>query len=123
MVEPICLAAPRPAGAESVEADGCRMAAELGADIIKVMAPTRPEALSAMCSELGVPVVILGGPAQGTADELCEMVRQALAAGARGITIGRRVWQRPIDEARTVLERLAEIVHPSPSPYREGGHR
>ena len=112
MVEPICLSSPRPANAVDIEADGCRMAAELGADIIKVMYPDDPDVLSAWCSELGVPVVILGGPAQGTAEELCVMVEQAIAAGARGITIGRRVWQRPIDDATELLRRLAGIVHP-----------
>jgi class I fructose-bisphosphate aldolase len=56
--------------------------------------------------------VILGGPAQGTAEDLCTMVEQAIGAGARGITIGRRVWQRPIDEATDLLRRLAGIVHP-----------
>lgn len=112
MVEPICLAAPRPEDAEAIEADGCRMAAELGADVIKVMAPADPEVLSAWCAELGVPVVLLGGPAQGTADDLCDMVRDAVAAGARGITIGRRVWQRPVAEAEPLLRRLRDIVHP-----------
>lgn len=112
MVEPICLSSPRPADAVALEADGCRMAAELGADIIKVMYPDDPDPLSAWCAELGVPLVILGGPAQGTADDLCAMVEQAIAAGARGITIGRRVWQRPIDEATELLRRLAGIVHP-----------
>jgi fructose-bisphosphate aldolase, class I len=111
MVEPICLSSPRPADAVAIEADGCRMAAELGADILKVMYPDDPELLSAWCSELGVPLVILGGPAAGTAEELCAMVGQAVAAGARGIAIGRRVWQRPIDEAAEVLARLAAIVH------------
>ncbi|HTP21297.1 MAG TPA: hypothetical protein VMJ65_16960 [Solirubrobacteraceae bacterium] len=112
MVEPICLSSPRPADAVAIEADGCRMAAELGADIIKVMYPDDPDLLSAWCAELGVPLVILGGPAQGTADDLCTMVDRAVAAGARGITIGRRVWQRPIDEATELLRRLAAIVHP-----------
>ena len=111
MVEPICLAAPRPAEAVAIEGDGCRMAAELGADIIKVMYPGDPELLAAWCQELAVPVVILGGPAQGTTDELCEMVGAAVAAGARGITIGRRVWQRPVEEAAEVLTRLSSIVH------------
>lgn len=111
MVEPICLSSPRPANAVAIEADGCRMAAELGADIIKVMFPGDPDVLSAWCSELGVPLVILGGPAQGTADDLCAMVEQAMAAGARGITIGRRVWQRPIEDATDLLTRLAGIVH------------
>jgi len=112
MVEPICLSSPRPADAVAIEADGCRMAAELGADIIKVMYPDDPELLSAWCAELSVPLVILGGPAQGTAEDLCTMVEQAIGAGARGITIGRRVWQRPIDEATELLRRLAVIVHP-----------
>ena len=112
MVEPICLAAPRPADAVAIEADGCRMAAELGADIIKVMYPGDPDVLSAWCAELGLPVVILGGPAGGGVDELCALVEESVAAGARGITIGRRVWQRPIDEATEVLDRLAKIVHP-----------
>ena len=113
MVEPICLSSPRPSDAVVIEADGCRMAAELGADILKVMYPDDPELLSAWCSELGVPLVILGGPAQGTAEDLCAMVEQAVGAGARGITIGRRVWQRPIDEATELLRRLAGIVHPA----------
>ncbi len=111
MVEPICLTAPRPADAVAIEGDGCRMAAELGADIIKVMYPGDPALLAAWCAELEVPLVILGGPAQGTTEELCEMVGDAVSAGARGIVIGRRVWQRPVDEAAVVLSRLAAIVH------------
>jgi class I fructose-bisphosphate aldolase len=111
MVEPICLAGPRPADAVALEGDGCRMAAELGADIIKVMYPGDPDLLAAWCRELEVPIVILGGPAQGTIDELCEMVGASVAAGARGITIGRRVWQRPVEEAAEVLARLSAIVH------------
>lgn len=115
MVEPICLAAPRPPDAVTIEGDGARMAAELGADIIKLMYPDDPELLSAWCAELGVPLVILGGPAGGGTDELCAVVNDAIAAGARGITIGRRVWQRPVEEATEVLGRLAAIVHPAPT--------
>jgi class I fructose-bisphosphate aldolase len=112
MVEPIVLAAPRGDDATQIEADGCRMAAARGADIIKVMAPDDPAVLSDWCAELGVPIVILGGPSAGTPEDLCEMVQGAVAAGARGITIGRRVWQRPVDEATALLAKLVEIVHP-----------
>lgn len=111
MVEPIVLRSPRGDDAVAIEGDGARMAAELGADIIKVMYPDDPELLAAWCEELEVPIVILGGPAQGTVDELCEMVAASVAAGARGITIGRRVWQRPVEEAAEVLSRLSAIVH------------
>lgn len=117
MLEPICLRSPRPQDATQIEADGCRMAAELGADIIKVMAPDDPAVLTDWCSELGVPLVILGGPAAGTPEDLLEMVEGAIGAGARGITIGRRVWQRPIEQATELLLRLAAIVHPAaPAP-------
>jgi class I fructose-bisphosphate aldolase len=119
MVEPIFLAAPRSAEAVSLEADGARMAAELGADIIKVAYPGDPATLARWCSELRLPVVVLGGPAGGSVEELCAMVEDSLEAGARGITIGRRVWQRPIDEAAELLARLIGIVHP-PATSRDG---
>jgi len=112
MLEPICLRLPRGDEAVAIEADGCRMAVELGADIVKVAYPGRREVLETWCRELGVPVVVLGGPAGGSADELVEMVGDAMSAGSRGITIGRRVWQRPLQEAAALLERLAAVVHP-----------
>ena len=76
MVEPIVLRSPRGADAIAIEGDGCRMAAELGADIIKVMYPDDPELLAAWCHELEVPVVILGGPASAR-------VRRTLRDGQR----------------------------------------
>lgn len=113
MVEPIVLAAPRGADAAAIEGDGCRIAAELGADIIKVAYPGDADLFARWCEELGVPVVILGGPAGANAQPLNELVSEAMAAGARGITIGRRLWQRPIDEATALVAELASIVHPS----------
>jgi len=88
------------------------MAAELGADILKVTYPGDPAVLSAWSCELGLPMVILGGPPSGTAHDRCALMSEAIAAGARGITIGRRVWQRPADEAIELLGRLTRIVYP-----------
>ncbi len=111
MVEPIALEmAPSPERV-AVEADGCRMAAELGADIVKVAYPGAPSTLAAWREEVGVPVVILGGPQGGSSDELVTMVSEAMAAGASGIVIGRKVWQRPAHEAHELLDRLAAVVH------------
>src|ERR1019366_2673997 len=115
MVEPIVLSTPRGQDAVAIEGDGCRMAAELGADIIKVAYPGAPELFSKWCNELGVPVVILGGPAAGNTQDLAELVSEAMAAGARGVTIGRRLWQRPIEEATELFSELVSIVHPSRS--------
>jgi len=111
MVEPIVLSSPRGEDVVAIEGDGCRMAAELGADIIKVAYPGDPELFSKWCDELGVPVVILGGPAGGNTQDLAELVTEAMDAGAKGITIGRRLWQRPIEEATKLLGELLSIVH------------
>lgn len=111
MVEPIAYEMPRGAEAVKVEADGCRVAMELGADILKVAYPGDPGVLAQWCSELRVPVVMLGGPQGGTTEELLSMVADAVKGGASGIVIGRRVWQRPLDEASALLGQLYGIVH------------
>ena len=113
MVEPIVLASPRGADSAALEGDGCRIAAEMGADIIKVAYPGDADLFAKWCDELGVPVVILGGPAGASTQPLTELVSEAMAAGARGITIGRRLWQRPIEEATELIAQLASIVHPN----------
>lgn len=111
MAEPIAYEMERGPEAVRVEADGCRVAMELGADILKVAYPGDPSTLERWCSELRVPVVMLGGPRAGTTEELLSMVSDAVSAGASGIVIGRRVWQRPVNEASDLLERLYGIVH------------
>lgn len=111
MVEPIVLATPRGADAATIEGHGCRIAAEMGADIIKVAYPDDADLFAKWCDELGVPVVILGGPAGSSTQPLNELVSDAMAAGARGITIGRRLWQRPIEEATELYQELVSIVH------------
>ena len=113
MVEPIVLSSPRGADAAAIEGDGCRIAAEMGADIIKVAYPGDADLFAKWCDELGVPVVILGGPAGASAQPLTELVAEAMAAGARGITIGRRLWQQPIEQATELFAELVSIVHPT----------
>lgn len=111
MAEPIAFEMERGPEAVSIEADGCRVAAELGVDILKVAYPGDVGTLASWCSELHVPIVMLGGPQTGTASDLLAMVGDAIRAGANGIVIGRRVWQRPLDEAASLLEKLYAVVH------------
>jgi class I fructose-bisphosphate aldolase len=111
MVEPIAFEMPRGPEAVAIEEHGCRVAMELGADILKVAYPGDPDTLAAWCSELRVPMVMLGGPKGGTTEELLALVEDAVKGGASGIVIGRRVWQRPIDEAAQLLGQLYQIVH------------
>jgi class I fructose-bisphosphate aldolase len=111
MAEPIAYGMDRGPEAVRVEADGCRVAMELGADILKVAYPGDPSVLESWCAELPVPIVMLGGPKSGTTEDLLAMVGDAVKAGARGIVIGRRVWQRPLDEAAELLQQLYAVVH------------
>jgi fructose-bisphosphate aldolase, class I len=111
MAEPIAFEMERGPEAVSIEADGCRMAMELGVDILKVAYPGDVATLASWRSELHLPIVMLGGPQGGTTADLLAMVADAVRAGANGIVIGRRVWQRPIDEAAALLEKLYAIVH------------
>lgn len=110
IVEPI---ASEVTGAEAVEVTvhGSRVAAEIGADILKIAHPGDDALLSSWCKELGVPVVILGGPGTTSSAELVALVRGAMKAGASGIVIGRKVWGKPADEALALLGELHAIVH------------
>lgn len=118
MVEPVAQATEPGPEAVAVTAHGCRVAAELGADIIKLAHPGDPDVLAAWAEESQVPLVLLGGPASGGPEELVTMVDEAVRAGASGIVIGRKVWQRPLDEAVQLLGRLADVVHGGDRPQR-----
>jgi len=110
MVEPVALEATGQVALE-VEAHGCRVAAEIGADILKIAHPGDDGVLRSWCDELGVPVVLLGGGGSATRAELVSLVKRAIAAGASGIVIGRKVWGRPPDETASLLTELYSLVH------------
>lgn len=114
MVEPVAL---ETEGARAVEvaAHGSRVAVELGADIVKLGHPGDPEVLASWCTELGVPVVILGGGGDVEPAQLARTVRSAVAVGASGIVIGRKLWGRPAGEALALLVELHALVHAYPA--------
>lgn len=85
-----------------------RVAAEMGADIIKTY--YCPEGFDRVIqSALGVPVVIAGGPRMDSDTAVLETAYEAMEAGARGVDMGRNVWQseRPLD----MLRALNAVVH------------
>jgi len=110
MLEPIVVGEERTPEAIAVEGDGARAALEVGADIIKVAYPG-PELMAAWASELRIPLVILGGPRSGDPEGVIALAGEAVEHGARGIVIGRNVWQRPPDVTRELMQRLHGIVH------------
>ncbi len=86
-----------------------RVGAELGADIIKTNYTGTPESFREVVEGTPIPVVIAGGPKMGTDKEVLEMIKEAIDAGGRGVSIGRNIFQHrnPTKMTRAV----ADIVH------------
>jgi fructose-bisphosphate aldolase, class I len=70
-----------------------RVAEELGADIIKVNYTGDPESFATVIGAVSLPVIIAGGPKMNSTMELLEMVAEAVSAGAKGVAIGRNIFQ------------------------------
>lgn len=86
-----------------------RVGAELGADIVKVVYTGSPESFREVVEGCFVPVVIAGGEKMGNDEDIIEMVRGAMAAGAAGVSIGRNVFQHKDPEK--IVQRISQIVH------------
>lgn len=87
----------------------CRIAQELGADMIKTEYTGDPESMAEIVASCGVPVVTLGGPKSDDVDGLLEATSAALGAGVRGVAYGRNVWLSA--EPFKVAARLRQVVH------------
>jgi fructose-bisphosphate aldolase, class I len=109
MVEPVFLAAPRTRGIIAKELEVARIGYDLGADIIKITFPG-PDATATLCAELDIPVVVAGGPLSGDVASTLRDVEDAISAGAQGVVVGRKVWQRPPEEASEVIGEMARIT-------------
>lgn len=91
-----------------------RLACELGADVVKTAYPGDRESFRRAVAESYVPVVVLGGAAAGKAEQLLNDVGEALIAGAKGVAIGRNVWQSP-DPVR-MAKAIHALVHEGATP-------
>ena len=86
-----------------------RVGAELGADIIKVVYTGSAESFREVVEGCFVPVVIAGGEKMGNDEDIIEMVKGAMAAGAAGVSIGRNVFQHKDPER--MVQKICRIVH------------
>ncbi|MCI4351147.1 MAG: fructose-bisphosphate aldolase [Thermoplasmata archaeon] len=87
----------------------CRAAADLGADVVKTSYPGDPGELRHLVRSTPVPVLIGGGIRAGTDDEFLQLVEGCITAGARGICIGRNLFQR--SPLLPLARRLARMLH------------
>ncbi len=84
-----------------------RVGAELGADLIKIRY-TNAETFGAVTHACYRPVVVLGGSKQSL-ELLVTSTRGAMAAGAKGVAVGRNIWQAA--DPGSVVASLVEAVH------------
>jgi class I fructose-bisphosphate aldolase len=87
----------------------CRAAQEIGADIVKTYYTGDPESFRRVVDGCPVPVVILGGEKSETLEAVFSDVYGALQAGAKGIAIGRNIWQH--GRTREMVEAMVGLVH------------
>jgi len=90
--------------------DTCRIAMEMGADILKISYPGDKESFSQIVKNSYIPVVILGGPKkEGKIKEMLRMTKSAIEVGGKGIVFGRNVWQS--SKMDNIISALKDIVH------------
>ncbi|MCB0906260.1 MAG: 3-hydroxy-5-phosphonooxypentane-2,4-dione thiolase [Nocardioidaceae bacterium] len=89
----------------------CRIAAELGARVVKTYWCEDFETITESCP---APVVIAGGPKTDDAREVFEFVHDGMSRGAIGVNLGRNIWQHydPVGVAKG----LRAIIHDDATP-------
>ena len=86
-----------------------RAAADTGADIVKTSYPGSKEEFAKLCRTTPVPVLIGGGVRLDNEAEFLAIIRDSIAAGGRGICIGRNLFQRrPV---APFAQRIARTLH------------
>lgn len=108
MIEPLLMGKNVPRNAEIME-HACRIAVELGADILKVPYTGDKESFARIVSNSHVPVVILGGPKMDSVRNVLQTAKDSIDMGGKGIVFGRNVWQYP--DMDKLLMALKDIVH------------
>jgi len=89
----------------------CRIAAELGASLVKTYYCDGFEKVVESCP---VPLVIAGGPKLETELDAFKLAYNAVKKGAVGVDMGRNVWQSPNPVA--MIKAVRAVVHEKASP-------
>lgn len=87
-----------------------RSASELGVDIVKTWYTGSPESFHKVVIAAQPSVVVLsGGPKLETIDDVFNITKGAIDAGAVGVTFGRNIWQS--ENPKLMISLINKIVH------------
>ncbi len=86
-----------------------RVAAELGADMVKVNYTGDAETFRSVVEGCGVPVLIAGGEKAKSDIDVLKNIKNAIAAGGGGVSIGRNVFQH--DDPTRMIKAIKSIIH------------
>ncbi|HLE02681.1 MAG TPA: 3-hydroxy-5-phosphonooxypentane-2,4-dione thiolase [Dehalococcoidia bacterium] len=89
----------------------CRIAAELGARVVKTY---WCEGFEKVVNGCPVPVVIAGGPKVDTELEVFNFVHDGMEKGAIGVNLGRNIWQH--EHPVAMIKALRAIIHENANP-------
>lgn len=85
-----------------IQANGARVAAELGADVVKGF---YTDNFASVVKNCPVPFVLAGGP---KGSDLEEIVKDALSCGISGLAFGRNLFQNP--QSHTLIAKLNKLL-------------
>lgn len=97
------------------DADAIRYAArvgsEIGFDIVKTYYTGDKESWKKVIKDSFAPVVAAGGPKLSDEENVIEVVKDIIDAGAAGVAMGRNIWMRDDETAIELARKIKEIVH------------
>jgi DhnA family fructose-bisphosphate aldolase class Ia len=86
-----------------------RIAAELGADVVKMQYSGDTTTFAEIMAAIYKPVIVLGGPNRGDIKAVLTDVHGAMACGAVGIAMGRNIWAH--ETPAKVIAAMNVIIH------------
>lgn len=87
----------------------CRISADIGADLVKVIWNGSVDAFAPVAATCHAPILVAGGPGGEDYTSTLQMAADSIEAGAAGVMFGRRVFRA--DDPVAVLAGLREVVH------------
>jgi len=91
-----------------------RIAAELGADIVKTYYTGSKETFQEVVDGSPLPVLLSGGDKTNNPLDFLGVLKNCIDAGGKGVAVGRNVWQD--DDPARILQAVKRVVHEGMTP-------